>query len=268
MNGKLKWVDNEIKSNLIMKKFFIISVLILFNSSFLLATSNAQNIDNVKAEIVKSLNYKLEILDKKNNQKATPKEIKILDDRIEFKLNNKPTIIYFEELLDYTINSSCYRKYDAVLIIKNFEFLMSGWVPSNLERLDVLKDNLILMRDYYEKNLYISQLELFKSIVSQYNAQKEKPGVSEEQRKYIIQANMFNEQMDYKKAIEAYKKAIETDQTSYPAAYFNIALLSAQVDKYDAAIFNMKKYLLLVPNADDARAAQDKIYEWEALIGK
>jgi len=25
----------------------------------------------------------------------------------------------------------------------------------------------------------------------------------------------------------------------------------------------MKKYLMLMPDAEDARAAQDKIYEWE-----
>jgi hypothetical protein len=28
----------------------------------------------------------------------------------------------------------------------------------------------------------------------------------------------------------------------------------------------MKKYLMLVPDAADAREAQDKIYEWEAFI--
>jgi len=30
----------------------------------------------------------------------------------------------------------------------------------------------------------------------------------------------------------------------------------------------MKKYLMLVPDAEDARGAQDKIYEWEAWIQK
>ena len=28
----------------------------------------------------------------------------------------------------------------------------------------------------------------------------------------------------------------------------------------------MKKYLMLEPEATDARSAQDKIYEWKALI--
>lgn len=30
----------------------------------------------------------------------------------------------------------------------------------------------------------------------------------------------------------------------------------------------MKKYLLLEPEASDARGAQDKIYEWEGIIEK
>jgi len=30
----------------------------------------------------------------------------------------------------------------------------------------------------------------------------------------------------------------------------------------------MKKYLLLDPDPTEARSAQDKIYEWEALSGK
>jgi len=28
----------------------------------------------------------------------------------------------------------------------------------------------------------------------------------------------------------------------------------------------MKKYLILYPDAPDARAAQDKIYEWELML--
>jgi hypothetical protein len=30
----------------------------------------------------------------------------------------------------------------------------------------------------------------------------------------------------------------------------------------------MKHYLLLEPQAKDARSAQDKIYEWELMLGK
>jgi len=45
-----------------------------------------------------------------------------------------------------------------------------------------------------------------------------------------------------------------------------MALIAAQTKDYQYAILNMKKYLMLVPEAEDARAAKDKIYEWEAEL--
>ncbi len=118
------------------------------------------------------------------------------------------------------------------------------------------------------EKLYGPQLILFEPIAAQYRELKLKPSVSEEQRKYIVQANSFNEQRAYNVAIEFYIKATEINQTSYPAAYYNLALLSANVSKFYEAIYYMKKYLMLVPDAEDARKAQDKIYEWEAVIEK
>lgn len=90
--------------------------------------------------------------------------------------------------------------------------------------------------------------------------------VSEEQRKYIVQANSMNEKKDYYSALEKYEQAVMLDAFSYPTAYYNMALIAAQLEDYYYAIFNMKKYLLLVPGTDDSRAAQDKIYEWEAEV--
>lgn len=115
---------------------------------------------------------------------------------------------------------------------------------------------------------YDSLLNQFKPIAAQYHELKIKPVVSEEQRKFIVQANSFNERKDYTRAIDLYNKAVEVDKFAYPAAYLNMALLSAQVQNYEGAIFQMKKYLMLVPDAEDARSAQDKIYEWESILGK
>jgi len=108
----------------------------------------------------------------------------------------------------------------------------------------------------------------FESKAAQYRALTIKPPVSEEQRKYIVQANVANQQKDYSGAIEMYRKALELDPTSYPGAYFNLALLSAQIKRFNPAIGYMKQYLSLVPDAADARSAQDKIYEWEFLMQK
>jgi tetratricopeptide (TPR) repeat protein len=106
----------------------------------------------------------------------------------------------------------------------------------------------------------------FSISAAKYRELQEKPAVTEEQRKYIVQANSMNEKKDYKNAIQLFRKVIEINPTSYPAAYFNLALISALTRDYQYAIFNMRKYLLLVPDASDARAAQDKIYEWEFEI--
>jgi tetratricopeptide (TPR) repeat protein len=103
----------------------------------------------------------------------------------------------------------------------------------------------------------------FRRTANDYQQLTVKPTVTEEQRKYIVQANALNNEKKYAEAIDFYKKAIEINPVAYPAAYYNLALLCAQTNDFKQAIFNIKKYLLLVPDAPDARAAQDKIYEWE-----
>ena len=110
------------------------------------------------------------------------------------------------------------------------------------------------------------QLTLFEPLAAKYRELVIKPPVSEEQRKYIVQANSLNQRKDYAGAIDLYLKAIELDPVAYPPAYFNLALLSAQMRRYHPAVSYMKQYLMLVPDAKDARSAQDKIYEWEIMM--
>lgn len=87
--------------------------------------------------------------------------------------------------------------------------------------------------------------------------------ITEEQRKLIVQANYFNDKKDYPNALELFDQAMQLNPYSYPEAYYNMALIAAEMNSYFYAILNMKKYLLLMPDAEDARKAQDKIYEWE-----
>jgi tetratricopeptide (TPR) repeat protein len=113
-----------------------------------------------------------------------------------------------------------------------------------------------------------ARLATFEPVAAQYRARETKPQMSEEQRKQVVQANTLTEKKQYADAIEKYFMAITLDPTSYPGAYYNLALLEAQINLPFAAIAYMKQYLLLVPDAPDARSAQDKIYEWELLIRK
>jgi len=152
----------------------------------------------------------------------------------------------------------------------NYGITLRGFVsfyfknPIEMQR---MADNFLLLQQSV-KQLSAERLADFKEKAAQYRALAVKPAISEEQRKFVVQANALNQLKDYSAAIKLYRKAIEVDPVSYPAAYFNLALISAQTKRYDKAIDSMKKYLLLVPEAQDARSAQDKVYEWEALSQK
>lgn len=106
----------------------------------------------------------------------------------------------------------------------------------------------------------------FDRAVSGYRELTVKPPVSEEQRRLMVQGDAATKRKLYKEALNYYQKAIDLDPVSSPNAYFNSALLHAQLNHMNSAIIAMKKYLMLVPGAADARQAQDKIYEWEFLI--
>jgi hypothetical protein len=110
------------------------------------------------------------------------------------------------------------------------------------------------------------RLAKFEPVAAQYRALETKPQMSEEQRKLVVQANALTEKKQFFNAREKYLAALALDPTSYPGAYFNLALLEAQMNLPFSAIAYMKQYLLLVPDAKDARSAQDKIYEWELLL--
>lgn len=110
------------------------------------------------------------------------------------------------------------------------------------------------------------QLADFEPIAAQYRSLGIKPEMTENQRRLIVQANALTQQKQYFQAREKYRQAIELDPVSYPGAYFNLALLEAQMNLPFAAIACMKQYLMLVPDARDARSAQDKIYEWELMM--
>lgn len=108
----------------------------------------------------------------------------------------------------------------------------------------------------------------FAEQAARYRNQPVKPPLSEEQRRLIVQAEYLRQSKDYAGAAELFRTALRQDPVSYPPAYFNLALLYEQQELYTRAIESMRKYLALQPNAPDARAAQDKIYEWELQARK
>ena len=177
--------------------------------------------------------------------------------------------------IDINLNVSVLPEYTIYVVQTrgntwNYGICLHGLVsfyfkhPTNVQQ---IADAIFFIQQHANER-HEQKLELFKSQAAQYRALAIKPAMSEEQRKLVVQANTMNRLKDYAGAISLYLKAIDLDSVSYPEAYFNLALINAQIKQYDAAIGYMKQYLMLVPDAKDSRSAQDKIYEWEIIEKK
>jgi tetratricopeptide (TPR) repeat protein len=207
----------------------------------------------------------------------TLERIAVLDDRIEMS----PRIIfYYSDLTDNDIIVKKTGGQPAVgyhIVGKNTAGLLSPYMIhfpdlvsfhfADLANAQRFADNLFFIQKAMQKN-HDEQRFLVESKAAQYRALKVKPPVSEEQRRFIVQAAALSQQKEYGRAIDLYRKAIGLDPVSYPGVYFNMAMIYAQERRFKWAISCMEQYLLLEPEAKDARGAQDKIYEWEIMIKK
>jgi tetratricopeptide (TPR) repeat protein len=231
------------------------------------AQKTATSLANVKSDFAELLKHTF-VYNKKVKFTNLPTESSVTDTK--FEITYKSRVLDFNipdikdvEVLDWgrsnSVGSTGHYQYSVQMDATIF-----SWKDINQAK--SFADAIAFLHQRYLNQIAKADEEAFAPIAAEYRALKVKPPVSEEQRKFIVQANSFNQQKLFEKAIEYYNKAIDLDQTAYPAAYSNIALLSAQLHKYDAAILSMKKYLLLDPNASDARGAQDKIYEWEIML--
>lgn len=182
--------------------------------------------------------------------------MELQDDMLEasFRL-----FVLYAELPDLPITVERYERGGGMISLGD---MVDIRVPWNVQR---IADDLFFIQQNYQK-YSDAKLALFEKQAEQYRALADKPAVSEELRKYIVQANAAAKNKEHGLAIRQYRDAVALDPVSYPAAYFNMALLSAQGKRYEPAIRYMKQYLMLVPDAPDARDAQDKIYEWEFMM--
>ncbi|MBN1140840.1 MAG: tetratricopeptide repeat protein [Deltaproteobacteria bacterium] len=190
----------------------------------------------------------------------------VSDDRIEVLFN--PPLVYRDLLNDKLVVNVVYGeggRYDySINFATRYSFLFG---PRDLATAQRFANDLFVIQEHLKKQEQ-EQTTLFETQATNYRALAVKPAISEAQRKLFVQADALSHQKDYLGAIEFYNKAFEIDPFSYPGAYFNVALLEAQENRFRSAIGSMKKYLLLVPDAKDARSAQDKIYEWELMISR
>lgn len=145
------------------------------------------------------------------------------------------------------------------------EFTQNVWLKLySLEKAQQFADALQAIRDYAAKGMFIGQDEAdsFAQVVTRYQGTNPKPVLTEEARKLKVQAAFAVGKKQYTQAIARYEEAL-TIAPWWADGHFNRALLLGEAEHYADAVSEMKKYLALEPNAQDARAAQDKLYQWE-----
>lgn len=226
----------------------------------------------------------------KDTKKFKYKKAIVTKEGIELQMKSGVKMIYFSKLFGESnivlmrfyhlvTNAKTGEKYrddytDSIKGVKGFIFYKTafgfgvtmpdpGYYPTcNAELTDALFTIEMVLNSQNQK----SRLEVFKQLAEHYQTLKTKPVQTEEQRKYVVQATFFAQQKKFTQAIELYKKALSVDSIAFPIVYYDLANIYAETQSYSSAIFYMKEYLMLVPDASGAREAQDKIYQWEAII--
>ncbi|MBW2632250.1 MAG: tetratricopeptide repeat protein [Deltaproteobacteria bacterium] len=92
-------------------------------------------------------------------------------------------------------------------------------------------------------------------------------GLPEEAIKYTLRGDVLTEEGKFGEAVKEYLQAVQA--APYIAKlYFNTAVIYGELKRHPQAIRNMKTYLLLAPEAPNARAAKNQIYKWEFAMEK
>lgn len=80
--------------------------------------------------------------------------------------------------------------------------------------------------------------------------------------KYRVLAEQSVNEKDYPTAVQHYEEGV----AAYPLwaeGWFNAALIYAELEEYEYAANRMRHYLILMPDAPDAKAAREKLIVWE-----
>ena len=108
-----------------------------------------------------------------------------------------------------------------------------------------------------------TELADFQQKAAAWRAMNPKPPISDEVTKKRLLAEDAVEQKNLDAAAGYYRAGVALDPTWAPG-WFNGALISAELKDYSTAAFDMKHYLILMPDAPDAAAAKEKSLLWEA----
>lgn len=107
-----------------------------------------------------------------------------------------------------------------------------------------------------------TEFEKFEPQAQAWRALPEKPKMPDDAYTHKVLAEAAYDDHDVMKAFLEYNLALQKFPT-WPEGQFNLALIGGELKRYRGAVFHMKEYLALVPEAPDAQAARDKMILWQ-----
>lgn len=105
----------------------------------------------------------------------------------------------------------------------------------------------------------------FAALAERYRSTADKPDLPESARRFKIAAETAVREKRLLDAVKAYDQALAVFP-EWPQGRYNSALIYGEMLALEPAISQMERYLSLVPDAGNARAAQDKVYEWQSKL--
>ena len=91
------------------------------------------------------------------------------------------------------------------------------------------------------------------------------PIVSEEAKRHVVDGATAFEAGNYALAIEEFELAKKL-APDWPEVYYNLGMAQKEANRYNAAVKNLRKYLALAPEADDAEKVQGAINDMEITL--
>lgn len=110
-----------------------------------------------------------------------------------------------------------------------------------------------------------SEEAAFRESAARYRSLPAKPELPEEAREFRVRAEYAIGQKQFQEAVDLYGRALKISPW-WPEGHFNQALILGEMGCPEEAIAAMNRYIALVPDAPDIRAARDRVYQWKGMI--
>ena len=174
--------------------------------------------------------------------------------------------------ISYSPSPNSYTEPAWKIAYSNFQdghdyfWLWSGWSQTDAQQIADALRVLVLAARQHVDGMLAQRYQKFLGLCGIYMDSKTTAPVPEEARQHQLLSQDAASRNDRDRALDESDKAVDT-APCWAQARYQAAQLEAQVGYYPVAVQDMKKYLLLYPDAPNAQAARDQILVWNGRMG-